>query len=228
MITASGAEGISLKNCRFVHVTEPYWHPVRVEQVIGRAARICSHKDLPIELRTVKVFQYLMTFSERQLTSDESIELRLKDKSKLDKKTPLTSDEALFEISNMKQEINKRLLLAVKEAAIDCNLHNLPGSKKPLVCFSFGQSQQTASKFAISPSLDGEETDVEAQVNIKKITWKAKEVRISGKLYALNAETNELYEYESYLHALTVPGADPTYIGKLVKNDDGTFSVEIM
>ena len=47
MITASGAEGISLKNVRYVHITEPYWHPVRITQVIGRARRICSHNDLP-------------------------------------------------------------------------------------------------------------------------------------------------------------------------------------
>ena len=44
LITASGAEGISLKNCRYVHITEPYWHPVRIDQVIGRARRICSHE----------------------------------------------------------------------------------------------------------------------------------------------------------------------------------------
>ena len=47
MITASGAEGISLRNVRYVHITEPYWHPVRMQQVIGRARRICSHQDLP-------------------------------------------------------------------------------------------------------------------------------------------------------------------------------------
>ena len=56
MITASGAEGISLKNVRYVHITEPYWHPVRIEQVIGRARRICSHKNLPEQYRTVEVF----------------------------------------------------------------------------------------------------------------------------------------------------------------------------
>ena len=38
MITASGAEGINLKNTRFVR-TEPYWHPVRQDQVIGRARK---------------------------------------------------------------------------------------------------------------------------------------------------------------------------------------------
>ena len=49
MITASGAEGISLKNVRYVHIMEPYWHPVRANQVIGRARRICSHSELPKE-----------------------------------------------------------------------------------------------------------------------------------------------------------------------------------
>ena len=32
-----GAEGISLRNTRCVHIMEPYWHPVRIQQVIGRA-----------------------------------------------------------------------------------------------------------------------------------------------------------------------------------------------
>ena len=227
MITASGAEGISLKNCRFVHVTEPYWHPVRVEQVIGRAARICSHKDLPSHLRNVKVFMYLMTFSDKQLTNDESIELRLKDKSKIDKKTPLTSDEALFEISNIKQEINKRILLAVKESAIDCSLHSTVGSKEPLVCFSFGKGEPSPSKFSITPSLSGEEADTVAQVNVKKITWKAKELRIAGKLYALREDTGELYEYDSYQQAVAMPGVEPRLIGKLIKKPDGTFVIEI-
>jgi hypothetical protein len=73
MITASGAEGISLKNTRYVHIIEPYWHPVRSEQVIGRARRICSHQDLPPELRTVNVFLYLMTFTKEQLAGDGAI-----------------------------------------------------------------------------------------------------------------------------------------------------------
>ena len=59
MITSSGSEGITLKNTRFVHIIEPYWHPVRTDQVIGRARRICSHQDLPEEFKTVEVFIYL-------------------------------------------------------------------------------------------------------------------------------------------------------------------------
>ena len=66
MITSSGAEGINLKNTRFVHIVEPYWHMVRVEQVVGRARRICSHQDLPPDMRNVKVFLYVSTLSDAQ------------------------------------------------------------------------------------------------------------------------------------------------------------------
>jgi len=190
MITASGAEGISLRNCRFVHIMEPYWHPVRVEQVIGRARRICSHKDLPPDLRNVKVFVYLMTFSEELLKSDASIELRLKDKGKIDKNRPLTSDEALYEIATIKQDINKQLLKAVKEAAFDCAIYSTAESKEPLVCFSFGNVRDP-DDFAFVPSLRSEEKDTVTKVNIKKITWTAKAMTMKGKKYALRASNDD-------------------------------------
>ena len=139
MITASGAEGISLRNVRYVHITEPYWHPVRLEQVIGRARRICSHKDLPEELQTVDVFLYLMEFTDEQLSSDNSIELRLKDRSKLDGR-PITSDESLYEIASMKEEITNQILNAIKEASIDCTLHSRAGDKSSVQCFTFGSA----------------------------------------------------------------------------------------
>ena len=220
MITASGAEGIDLSNCRFVHIMEPYWHPVRVEQVIGRARRICSHKNLPPELRNVKVFIYLMTFSEELLKSDISIELRLKDKGKKDKNRPLTSDEALYEIATIKQDINKQLLMAVKEAAFDCAIYSTADSKEPLVCFSFGDVKDPED-FAFVPSLRGEEKNTVAKVNLKKITWAAKAMTIKGKKYALRADTGEVYDYDSYIQARKTPGVKPVLVGKLTIGKDG-------
>ena len=82
MITSAGAEGISLRNVRYVHIVEPYWHPVRMEQVIGRARRICSHQDLPEKERKVDVNLYLMTFTKEQIDNELSVELKLKDKIK--------------------------------------------------------------------------------------------------------------------------------------------------
>ena len=95
MISASGAEGIDLRNVRYVHIVEPYWHPVRIEQVIGRARRICSHQDLPPELRTVNVFMYLSVYSA----------LQLKPLSK-DEKAEAEKEEALLASSDPKAVID--------------------------------------------------------------------------------------------------------------------------
>ena len=71
MTTQSGAEGISLRAVRQVHIMEPYWNNVRIEQVIGRARRTYSHNDLPVEMRNVKVFKYVIKFNPDFLTSKE-------------------------------------------------------------------------------------------------------------------------------------------------------------
>ena len=57
-IGPAGTEGISLSNVRQVHILEPYWNEVRIKQLIGRALRACSHKDLPMEERVVDIFRY--------------------------------------------------------------------------------------------------------------------------------------------------------------------------
>ena len=195
MITSSGAEGISLKNVRYVHITEPYWHPVRIEQVIGRARRICSHTDLPKELQTVDVFLYLMAFTDKQLESDDAVTLRLKDKSKRDG-TPLTSDEALYEIANIKEEVTDQILTAVKEASIDCIIHSKEGGEK-LKCFSFGSNDP--NKFAYQPSISAEEKDTVAKLNKTKIKWKAVKWVHDGKSYAYNKETRNVYDLQKYM-----------------------------
>ena len=98
MISASGAEGINLRNVRYVHIVEPYWHPVRIEQVVGRARRICSHQDLPAELRTVNVFLYLMVYSPTQLKP-----LTKEEKAAADREEALlasTDPTAIVDVSN--------------------------------------------------------------------------------------------------------------------------------
>lgn len=201
MITASGAEGISLKNTKYVHLLEPYWHPVRIEQVIGRARRICSHQGLPEKERTVDVFLYLMKFSKDQLENDATIELRLNDVSK---KTgePYTSDQALYEISSIKQEVNEVLLDAVKEASIDCALHYKAGKSKNLKCFTFGTVDP--DKFSYTGSYLDEEKDDIAEQNRVTIDLGAVDVKIRGVKYAYSPETGALYDYDSYINGQAV------------------------
>ena len=214
MITSSGSEGINLRNTRYVHIMEPYWHPVRTEQVIGRARRICSHKELPIELQSVEVFVYLMTFTAEQIKSDDSIELKQKDLSKRDPKVPLTSDEALYEISSIKEEVNTQLINAVKEAAIDCAVYS-HNSKENLHCLNFGEPIN--SKFAFNPSISADQTDIVATLNKKEIKWKAKPVKIYGIDYAarkMNETLYNIYDLKSY-EAAQESGVNPLLIGTL-------------
>jgi len=222
MITASGAEGISLKNTRYVHIMEPYWHPVRIEQVIGRARRICSHQNLPIELRTVNVFLYLMEFTESQLEGENARELKLKDVSKLNDAIPVSSDEALYEISTIKEEISKQILNAVKESSMDCAVYNKPGQKDSVKCFTFGKA--SPSSYSFKPSISNEESDTVTQVNKEKISWKAEEIKIPingvKKSFALYKARLEVYDLESYNDAVKY-GTDPILIGRLIKKPDG-------
>ena len=58
LISKAGSEGIDLKFIRQVHILEPWYNMNRLEQIIGRAVRNFSHKDLPFEKRNVEIFMY--------------------------------------------------------------------------------------------------------------------------------------------------------------------------
>jgi hypothetical protein len=220
MITSAGSEGINLRNTRYVHIMEPYWHPVRLEQVIGRARRICSHQSLPKALQTVEVFIYIMTFTKSQLDSEFAIELKLKDVSKQPPYVPQTSDQKLFEISTIKEQLTSQLLTAVKEASIDCATHVKSSSKEGLVCLSFGQP--TVNDFAYNPSISQDENDTVADINRVIIDWEARPftLKTTGKQYMLRMDTKQVYDYNSVIQAKQVPGVRPILLGKLVKRGE--------
>jgi len=133
MITQSGAEGISLFNTRQVHVMEPYWNNVRIQQVIGRAIRLCSHMNLPWEERTVEVYRYLSVF----------------DVAKGQKYLPdmnLTTDEIIFDIAGKKQRLADGLAEIAQSAAVDCELHAFEHGET-IKCFKFAAGARPAFMF---------------------------------------------------------------------------------
>jgi hypothetical protein len=111
MITQSGAEGISLKNVRRVLITEYFWNSVRIDQVIGRAVRTCSHKSLPVEDQNVQVYSYLMNFTKKQLNNNPT--LRSKDKE-------ITTDKHIYNIAKSKEGLINSFLKMLKAASLDC------------------------------------------------------------------------------------------------------------
>jgi hypothetical protein len=58
LISRAGSEGIDFKFIRQVHILDPWYNMNRPEQIIGRAVRNLSHKDLPFEKRNVLIFMY--------------------------------------------------------------------------------------------------------------------------------------------------------------------------
>ena len=223
MITSSGSEGINLKNTRYVHIMEPYWHPVRSEQVIGRARRICSHKDLPKPLQTVKVYVYLMIFSETQLKSDEAIELKRKDLSKAIPRLPITSDQYLFEISEIKANLTSQLTDAIKESAFDCYIYS--NGK----CVNFGNP--TNDKYAYVPDYAEQQNDTTVRANKVAVEWTGKPITINGSQYVYRrASTNvlDLYDMETYKKALEDSSVKPLKVGTYEINDNGEKVLKLL
>jgi hypothetical protein len=126
-ITGAGAEGISLKCCRAVHIMEPYWNKVRLDQVKGRAIRICSHQDLPFNQRDVEIYTYYTIFSAEQKNKNKiDVTIRQTDEDE-------TSDEKVYNVGLKKDKINQELLDMMKETAMDCGLN--AGDNGAVTCF---------------------------------------------------------------------------------------------
>lgn len=219
MITASGSEGINLRSTRFVHIMEPYWHPTRKDQIIGRARRICSHKALPEDMQDVRVFMYLMTITDEQLNTIATKDMKLRDKSKL-KYTihddnddmdfrVITSDEALFEISNIKENIITGLTRLIKEASIDCATYTKRGNTEQVQCVQYGEPRDTEMSYV--PNITKQPPDDVQQQNKETFKWRGKEYSDgTGKKYIhrqMDKNTANLYDVESYYQALegTIP-----------------------
>ena len=165
MISASGAEGIDLRNVRYVHIMEPYWHPVRIEQVVGRARRICSHQDLPPELRTVQVFMYLMVYSPTQLkplTKDEKTEAEKEEAllASSDPKTVVDVSNAALKYIRVSRELREGDTSAVTDKPIttDESLFEIAKRKEDINNNILRSVKETAIDCAIHAKAGTKET----------------------------------------------------------------------
>ena len=155
MITQSGAEGISLANVRQVHIMEPYWNYVRLDQVKGRAIRICSHMDLPPEDRNVDIFTYVMKFSDRQIKE------RLVDETLANFDESQTTDQAIFKLLMSKKKLSDSVLDVMKKSAVDCELNSTENGG--YACYRFA-GDTTSTEPLFHPLVDVHVNVAEASV----------------------------------------------------------------
>lgn len=103
-------EGVTLLRVSQVHILEPYWNMSRIEQVIGRAVRYCSHRDIEPEKRKVKIYIYIATVPK---------EIQLKEQYLPKIKKSITVDEHIYNIALNKKRLSVQFEEIMKNAAID-------------------------------------------------------------------------------------------------------------
>lgn len=102
LITQAGSEGIDFKRIRQVHILEPWYNMNRIEQIVGRAVRNFSHKDLPFEKRNVEIFMHGTILKNAK---EEALDLYL------------------YRMAEMKAIKIGKITRLLKEVSVDCLIH---------------------------------------------------------------------------------------------------------
>ena len=208
MTTKQGAEGLNTKNVRQLHVVEPYWNPVRLDQVVGRAVRIGSHLELKEEDRNVDIYIYLSRAKTLQLKKNVTMMNDFEGK---------TSDEVLFDIAERKREIMEVMLGLIRESAIDCSLNLVDNTKtySNIKCMNFGEVKDKNSYIYPGDIRDElgqaeRETRIERKTNVyKTLILKIKDKETKVKLFE-----NKIYDYD-----LVQSGRPGKPIGMIIEKD---------
>jgi hypothetical protein len=191
MITQSGAEGISLKNVRRVLITEYFWNSVRIDQVIGRAVRTCSHKSLPIQDQNVQVYTYLMNFTRKQLNDNPT--LRSKDKE-------VTTDKHIYNIAKNKEGLINSFLKMLKAASMDCVIQS--DINNPLSngykCYNWPVNVNN-DELSYTNNIDSDKKILQYKNKQHIRKDRGRVILKNGKKYVILKD--KLYDYYSYVNA---------------------------
>ena len=103
LISQAGSEGIDFKNIRQIHVIDPWYNMSRIEQIIGRAVRNCSHVQLDFTKRNVGIFLH---------------------GSMIDGSDTESADMYLYRLAERKAIQIGEITRIMKEAAVDCLINN--------------------------------------------------------------------------------------------------------
>jgi superfamily II DNA or RNA helicase len=180
MISPAGTEGISLMNVRQVHILEPYWNEVRIEQIIGRALRQCAHKNLKLKDRHIDIFRYKSIRGGFKLTTDQKIE----------------------DLARSKSRLIQSFLDAIKEVAVDCLLNkNHNTLANDYKCFQFNQ-KSLFQKYVGPAYKENIKDDLKINngsnnINSKTVRIKAREIK-AVKLISKDSDKPVYSSIEKY------------------------------
>jgi len=102
LVSSAGGEGLDLKGTRLVQLLEPHFNNEKIKQVIGRAARYRSHEGLPKDKQSVLIQHYLSSLNPNYM-------------EQLRRKSPVSSDEYMQNLSDQKEQLNNEFINLIKE-----------------------------------------------------------------------------------------------------------------
>ena len=119
IISSAGAEGISLTCVRQVHILEPYWNYVRIDQVLGRAIRMRSHESLDKSERNVEQYLYVSAFIPGTNLSEVYESIKKSPTLSESTQIPLQWSDVRMELSKGSNKDFKDLLESIVKVNID-------------------------------------------------------------------------------------------------------------
>lgn len=121
--TRSIMEGVSFKNVKQVHITDPWWNEARIEQILARAVRFCSHSNLPIEEQYTDIFRH---YTVLPMVPDPDVIEMLQDTINMKKFKnfeSLSIEQKMASSALKKHNINNEFEETLKQVSYDCDLN---------------------------------------------------------------------------------------------------------
>ena len=137
-----------------------------------------------------------------------------KDVSKLIPNKPVTSDELLYEISSIKEQVVKQLTQLIKETSFDCGIYS--HGKEKIMCMNFSNPNQT--DFSYNPDYLKEQRDTILKTNVNRVEWTGKIVILDKIKYIarqMSPNSFEIYDMNSYNRAKINPNEIIIKVGNL-------------
>ena len=186
IISGAGAEGISLTCVRQVHILEPFWNFVRIDQVFGRAIRLFSHDDLDPKDRNVEEYIYLSVLPSGSSVEEiykaiegwdvvpkltnvkselaEGQHKDLKDTIDMIQNIGQSVDQKIFDIMENKYKVSENMIQIIKESSLDCIQHTRDDPEINERCIRF--SNMLMNEIAYFPGISADEL---FQIDIKQL-----------------------------------------------------------
>ncbi len=155
-----------------------------------------------------------MTFTRKQLDSDDGKTIAIKDLSTISPFLPQSSDQKLLEVSNIKEKITNQITMIIKQTSIDCNIHTKSNNKEGIKCISTSMAVNPSTRdFIYNPDyIKDSSNPITQSNNTRKVNW-IPMMNNGAPIAFKHPNNNEVYDYNSVING------EPRLIGHIVLVD---------